>query len=45
VFCSFGYWMLTNVQNFGNDVIYTRTFNDHIITGHKFPPGPQQLFN
>jgi len=45
LFCSFGYWMLTNVQNFSNDVIYTRTFNAHIITGHKFPTGPKDLVN
>jgi hypothetical protein len=37
--------MLTNVQNFGNDVIYTLTFNEHIITGHKFPTGPKDLVN
>ena len=45
LFCSFGYWMLTNVQNFSNDVIYTRTFNAHIITGHKFPTGAVHLVN
>ncbi len=45
LFCCFGYWMLTNVQNFSNDVIYTRTFNAHIITGHKFPIGIQHLVN
>ena len=45
LFCSFGYWMMTNVQNYSNNVIYTRTFNSHIITGHKFPTRAVHLVN
>ena len=37
VFCSFGYWMLTNIQIFSNNVVFRDTFNAHIKTGHKLP--------